>query len=93
LNEFQHYAFAAAGDGSLHYGQMRKNPDSSLFDADMQRKVNDLVASECVKIVRRENLDAHTKVLASVWTFRCKRAPDRDITKWKARLSPWRTAS
>ena len=88
LNESQHYAFAAAGDDSLHYGQMRKNPDRSLFEADMQREVNDLVANESVKIVCRENLAAHTKVLASVWSFYYKRAPDWTVTKWEARLCP-----
>ena len=88
LNEFQHYAFTAAGDDSLYYGQIWKDPNRSLFEADMQREVNDLVASESVKIVRRENLAANTKVVASVWSFRHKRAPDWTVTKWKARLCP-----
>ena len=55
---------------------MRKDPDRSLFEADMQREVNDLVASESVKIVCRENLAAYTKVIAFAWSFRHKRTPD-----------------
>jgi hypothetical protein len=67
---------------------MRKDPDRSLFEADMQREVNDLVASESVKIVCSENLVVQTKVMASVWRFCHKRAPDWTIIKWKARLCP-----
>ena len=88
LNESQHYAFAAASDDTLHYGQMRRDPDRSLFEMDMQREVNDLVASGSVSIVRRETLPAQTKVIAAIWSFRRKRAPDWTVTKWKARLCP-----
>jgi hypothetical protein len=87
-NEFQHYAFAAAGDDTLHYGQMRKDADRSFFEVDMQREVNDLVASKSVTIVRRDSLPTGVKPVPAIWSFRRKRAPDWTITKWKARLCP-----
>jgi hypothetical protein len=35
----QPYAFAAAGEDTLHCGQMRKDPDRDKFELDMQREV------------------------------------------------------
>jgi hypothetical protein len=86
LNEFQHFTFVAAGDNTLHYGQMRKDPDRSFFKVNMQCEVNDLVVSGSVEIVHKENLPVQTKVIAAIWSFRRKRAPDWTITKWKARI-------
>jgi histone deacetylase 1/2 len=87
-NEYQHYAFAAASDDSLHYGAMRKDKDRPLFEEDMKREVSDLVKSNSIKIMRREELPAGTKPVPAIWSFRRKRAPDWTITKWKARLCP-----
>ncbi len=33
---FKPFAFAAAGEDTLHYGQMRKDPDRAKFELDMQ---------------------------------------------------------
>ena len=36
LNEFQHFAFAATGNDTLHHEQVRKDHDRSFFEVDMQ---------------------------------------------------------
>jgi hypothetical protein len=87
-NSVHHYAFAAANDDSLHYGQMRKAPDRENFEQDMQREVADLLASKSVTIVRRDSMPSDSKAVPAIWSFRRKRAPDWTITKWKARLCP-----
>jgi len=87
-NSVHHYAFAAANDDSLHYGQMRKAPDRENFEQDMQREVADLLASKSVTIVRRDSMPSDSKAVPAIWSFRRKQAPDWTITKWKARLCP-----
>ncbi len=85
---FKHFAFAAASEDTLHYGQMRKDPDRAKFELDMQREVSDLLSSDSVKIVERSAMPKASKPVPAIWSFRRKRAPDWTITKWKARLCP-----
>lgn len=82
------FAFAAANDDTLHYGQMRKDPDRDKFEIDMQREVSDLLSSNSVKIVDRASIPKTSKPVPAIWSFRRKRAPDWTITKWKSRLCP-----
>jgi hypothetical protein len=85
-NELQQFAFVAAGDDTLHYGQMRKDRDRSSFEADMQCEVNELVASGSMEIVHRETLPAQTIVIAATSSIHRKRVPDWTVTNWKACL-------
>jgi hypothetical protein len=80
-NNIPHYASAAAHDDTLHYGQMRKAPDRTKFEQDMQREVTDLLASNSVTIVRRDSMPANSQAVPAIWSFRRKRAPDWTITK------------
>jgi hypothetical protein len=54
----------------------------------MQREVADLLATKSVTNVRRDSMPSDSKAVPAIWSFRCKRAPDWTITKWKARLCP-----
>jgi len=87
-NSSHHFAFAAANEDTLHYGQMRQAPDRDKFEEDMRREVADLLASGSVTIVRRASMPADSKAVPAIWSFRRKRAPDWSILKWKARLCP-----
>ena len=53
---FKPYAFAAAGKDTLHYGQLRKDPDCDKFEVDMQREVKDLLDTNSVKIIERSSM-------------------------------------
>jgi len=50
-NLCQPFAFAAVDDETLHYGQLRKAPDRSKFELDMQCEVQDLLTSNSFTIV------------------------------------------
>jgi hypothetical protein len=87
-NSLHHYAFAAANEDTLYYGQMQQAPDREKFEADMRREVADLLASGSVTIVHRDSMPADSKAVPAIWSFHCKRAPDWLIIRWKARLCP-----
>jgi hypothetical protein len=84
-NNIHHYAFAAANNDTLHYGQMCKAPDHAKFELDMQREVTDLLASNSVTIVHHDSMPADSQAVQAIWSFHDKCAPDWTITKWKAR--------
>jgi hypothetical protein len=72
----------------LHYGSMLKDPDRSSFETDMIREVNDLITTDTVEITPKTSVPSTLKILPSIWSFRCKRAPDWTIIKHKACLCP-----
>jgi hypothetical protein len=87
-NSINHFAFAAANDDTLHYGQMRKAPVRAQFELDMQREVANLLTSKSVTIVCHDSMPSDSKAVPAIWSFHRKRAPDWTITKWKARICP-----
>jgi len=70
----------------LHYGSMLKDPDHSSFETDLIREVNELITMDTVEITPKTSVPSTLKILPSIWSFRCKRAPDWTIIKHKARL-------
>jgi len=87
-NLLQPFAYAAVDDDTLHYGQMRRAIDRDKFELDMQREVQDLLASQSITIVPRKDMPKDSKAVPAIWSFRRKRAPDWSVIKWKARLCP-----
>jgi hypothetical protein len=51
-------------------------------------EVNDLLHSDTVELSLCSSVPSNTKILPSIWSFRCKRAPDWTVLKHKACLCP-----
>jgi hypothetical protein len=83
------YACAAPSNPDiLHYGSMLCDPDRSSFELDMQREMSDLLRTNTVELSHRNAVPSGMKILSSIWSFCCKRAPDWSILKYKSRLCP-----
>ena len=74
-NESHYFAFAAASDDTLQYGQMRRDVDRHHFEKHMQREVADLLLSKSIAVMRRSDLPPNVQPIPAVWSFRRKRAP------------------
>jgi hypothetical protein len=64
------------------------DPDRSSFELDMQREMSDLLRTNTVELSHRNAVPSGMKILSSIWSFCCKRAPDWSILKYKSRLCP-----
>ena len=82
-NESQYFAFAAASDDTLHYGQMKRDFDHHHFVKDMQREVAGLLLSKSIAVMQRSDLPPNVQPIPAVWSFGRKRAPDWSILKYK----------
>jgi hypothetical protein len=67
---------------------MLRDPDRPSFELDMQREMSDLLRTNTVELSHRTAVPSGLKILSSIWSFRCKRAPDWSVLKHKSRLCP-----
>jgi len=81
--------FAALTNNDIpHYGDMQHDEDHLHFEADMRRKVANLLSTNTVEIIDRSSMPPNNKHLQAIWSFWRKCLPDWTIQKYKARLCP-----
>jgi hypothetical protein len=79
-------AFATLADNeTFHYGDAMKQPDISSFITAMVKEADDLTKTGVWVLQRHSKISNHNLICA-IWSFKCKRAPNRQIIKHKARL-------
>lgn len=68
------------------YGKMLREHDNKHFITAMKKEIDDHTKRKHWTIVRRSELDHFPKVIPAIWSFKCKRKPDGEITSYNARL-------
>jgi len=68
-----HCACAACSNPDvLHYGDMLRDSDHSLFEKDIVREISDLSCTETVEILSTTAVSDGCAVLLAIWSFRQK---------------------
>jgi NAD-dependent SIR2 family protein deacetylase len=69
----EHCACAACSNPDvLHYGDMLRDSDHSLFEKDIVREISDLSCTETVEILSTTAVSDGCAVLLAIWSFRQK---------------------
>ena len=69
----------------FHLGQMLKQEDRASFGEAMEKEISSYNQQQHWKIVPKTKA-GRTKIIKSIWSFKQKRTPNREITKHKARI-------
>ena len=68
------------------YTKALQQPDADKFVEAMGKEVNDNESHDHWEIVRRSTIPAGVKNIQALWSFKCKRYPNRILNKHKAQL-------
>jgi hypothetical protein len=80
------YAMQMQNPDVLTHAQMKRQVDANKFFEAQRPEIDGLMDIDTFEFIPKINLPPRTRYLNPVWTYRCKRRPDRSLKKNKARL-------